>query len=392
VLEDAQRAEIEYEERRDVHRQVSAAKTYLMMRYPFYSFCLRMRVVLSREVPVAAIRKDATCFINPGVFGGLELSEQAALLAHEICHVALGHFDRRQHRDQLLWNHSCDIVINNLLVTSGLPLPLGLLADAGMNNLSAEEVYARLDGTGKRRTKKVAGFRDCDFEKWDAPLEEGPDQPWEATIFGPLDWARLIQQAGTENFRGTLPAEVARWAGSARAPSLPWRVLLARYLQHASARSRGSSYRYPSRRSGAIASQMPAGTTTILPGPSRGPCEVVVAVDTSGSMSSEAIAAAMAEVKGILGAGADTVRLIACDAKIHLDTTLSELRGVQLTGGGGSRSEPVFSLVRDASLLVYLTDLELSIPAKPPSYPVLWVATRTHSRKPPFGTVISMRM
>ena len=46
--------------------------------------------------------------------------------------------------DPELWNRAADLAINPILIANGLKLPSDALIDPGFNNLSAEEIYARL--------------------------------------------------------------------------------------------------------------------------------------------------------------------------------------------------------------------------------------------------------
>jgi hypothetical protein len=56
----------------------------------------------------------------------------------------LAHQCRRGQRDPELWNRAADLAINPILIANGLKLPGDALIDPGFNNLSAEEIYARL--------------------------------------------------------------------------------------------------------------------------------------------------------------------------------------------------------------------------------------------------------
>ena len=71
-------------------------------------------------------------------------AELEAVLAHEVLHCALGHHCRRGGRDPQLWNEAADLAINPILIGNGFTLPAGALLDPAFNNLSAEEIYARL--------------------------------------------------------------------------------------------------------------------------------------------------------------------------------------------------------------------------------------------------------
>src|ERR1700680_4834301 len=47
-------------------------------------------------------------------------------------------------REPRLWNQAADYAINPIIFKNGLKLPAGVLLDPQYENLSAEEIYARL--------------------------------------------------------------------------------------------------------------------------------------------------------------------------------------------------------------------------------------------------------
>ena len=59
-------------------------------------------------------------------------------------HVALAHHCRRGDRQRKTWNEAADYAVNPILIGNGFTLPAGVLLDPSFDNLSAEEIYARL--------------------------------------------------------------------------------------------------------------------------------------------------------------------------------------------------------------------------------------------------------
>jgi predicted metal-dependent peptidase len=127
--------------------------------------------------------------------------------------------------------------------------------------------------------------------------------------------------------------------------------------------------------------------------------EIVIAVDTSGSISQGELDQFAAEVSAVLQDFDTLVTLVYCDAAV---SGIQELSRFDLplvltpTGGGGTDYRPVFDLVGERSMepacLIYLTDLECINYPVPPDYPVLWVSTRTGKRVPPFGEVVELSL
>ena len=134
-----------------------------------------------------------------------------------------------------------------------------------------------------------------------------------------------------------------------------------------------------------------------------GPNHIIVAVDTSGSMSDQVLGEILGELDKLRSVTDCTITVIQCDAKIHKVDEFDAFNETKFDryifqGRGGTAFEPVFDWIRDKSqrsmfqfdALIYITDGFGSFPPKPPPYPVMWIMTE-HSRPDiPFGEVIRM--
>ena len=130
--------------------------------------------------------------------------------------------------------------------------------------------------------------------------------------------------------------------------------------------------------------------------------KIVVAIDTSGSMSDEMIGYVFNEIFSIIGKRKHEITVIECDAEIN-KVYVAKKRGdinTKVTGRGGTSFTPVIEYInnnrkfRDA-LLIYFTDGfgDLEIP-KPKTYRNLWVVfddVNNLSIKNPYGSVITMK-
>ena len=139
--------------------------------------------------------------------------------------------------------------------------------------------------------------------------------------------------SGTRGKPGTSPG-LLRWAEQALQPAVDWRRVLAAELRRAVADTAGAvdySYRRPSRRASVAGS-------VVLPALRRPVPEVAVVCDTSGSMTEDLLAAALAEVEGLLRSLglARQVRVLACDTAVGPARRVTSARQVQLVGGGGT--------------------------------------------------------
>lgn len=130
--------------------------------------------------------------------------------------------------------------------------------------------------------------------------------------------------------------------------------------------------------------------------PERQP-KVVLAIDTSDSMSGEPLREVLSEIRGLAHKVCNVLYMIS-DCKIHHMGVLddSDYEGLEdviknLRGKGGTSFIPVFDEVEHLrwipDLLVYTTDLCGSYPDWVPGYPVVWLTTNK-TAEVPFGEVI----
>jgi predicted metal-dependent peptidase len=170
---------------------------------------------------------------------------------------------------------------------------------------------------------------------------------------------------------GRLSSSWARLVRDAIRPQLSWRVLLARYM---SALARNDySYRRPSRREGAA----------LMPSLASEDIDIVVAIDTSGSLTDADLGEFAAELNAMKGELHGRVTLLACDEALDargpwaFEAWEPVRMPPDLRGGGGTRFGPVFEWIErerfHTDVLVYFTDAEGEFPTSAPDYPVLWL-------------------
>jgi predicted metal-dependent peptidase len=148
-------------------------------------------------------------------------------------------------------------------------------------------------------------------------------------------------------------------------------MLLARYMTQ-TARD-DYSYMRPSRREGQM----------ILPSLRSEQADIVVAIDTSGSVSGEELNEFLAEINMLKGQLRARITLHACDTALAeggpwIFEPWEEIKlPREFQGGGGTDFRPVFGWVerqgRSPDLLLYFTDAEGDFPAATPPYPVIWL-------------------
>ena len=203
-----------------------------------------------------------------------------------------------------------------------------------------------------------------------------------------LQWEQRLAGAAQQALQsGKLEGEMARMVDHLLQPKLPWRMLLARYMS-ATARE-DYSYTRPSTR---------RGDPAIYPSMRSNETNIVVAIDTSGSIDQEEIQEFISEIDAIKSQVRASVTLLTCDAKLNygcpwrFEAWDAFQFDVEIRGGGGTSFRPVFEWVdeqdRAPDLLIYFTDAEGLFPEVEPNYPVNWLVKGKATV--PFGVRIQL--
>jgi len=392
----------------DIETRISAARTRLIIEKPFLgALVLRLPAVQAGTWCRTTATDARKIYFNADYIRALDLDETQFVLAHEALHCGLSHFARRGNRDKRRWDIACDLAINPLLVSEGFKLPSGALLLDGFEGMTAEEIYPAIDEHFEDEPLDQHIYDAGEQTQSGTPPEPVPDQdagrqreagnepgetsgspqqhgtetrspqppplttPEEASL--KIQWQQRLAGAAQQAMQaGKLGGQLARLVDYLLQPQLPWRSLLAHYMT-AIARDDYTYTRPSSRR----------GEPAIYPSLRSGQVNVVVALDTSGSISDEEMRQFASEISAIKSQARARVVLHACDTQLaaagpwpfepweplELPTTLS--------GGGGTDFGPVFQWVdrqdTPPDLLVYFTDAEGAFPEHTPIYPVIWL-------------------
>ncbi len=426
-----------------IETKLASARTRLILDTPFLGALvlrLPMKAADANWCPTTAT--DARSFYyNPRYIEGLSLDETQFMLAHEALHCALSHFARRQHRIKHRWDLACDHAINPLLVDDGLKPPPNALLMPMYKGMTAEEIYPLLDDNDQSETLDTHAY-DSELEggqqgesgdldehsiqqrqgsrgeqgkdaergggepradampaagtgsqtrgeqshagsaavQIEAAPEQGPDGSADAPA--PLtpderetlqvQWQQRMAGAAQQAMQaGKLRGELKRMIDHLLQPQLPWRMLLARYMN--SITREDYSWSRPSRREGDY----------IMPSLRSHQLDLVVAVDTSGSIKDSEMQEFIDEVDALKAQVRARVTLLPCDASLcegapfAFEPWEQFQRPQHIGGGGGTSFRPVFQWVEQQGLrpdlLVYFTDANGQFPGCEPTYPVIWL-------------------
>lgn len=356
----------------------------------FATLALYARIEESAQTKTAAT-DGRTIYVNRSFFEGLTAAEQEGLLLHEVLHAALLHLSRRGGRQPTLWNIAADIVINGMILSQGYALPSGGVIDRTLERLGSEEVYEKLlqraeqqRPAGGESDLLAAPPSDASPQAQQAHQESGDQQALDGY------WRQALEQAeiGAQSLLGgSTPAGLTREVGQVRGAQIDWRSYLWRYLTQTPTDFADFDRRFVGR---SIYLDTLAGESV----------QVLVAVDTSGSINQGALEGFLGELRGVLHAYPHLrCDLYYADTELHGPYPVKE--GVELPkpkGGGGTDFRPFFQQIAShpfqwgRTVAIYLTDGYGRFPEQAPACPVLWVVTPggREVAKFPFGEVVRL--
>ena len=211
--------------------------------------------------------------------------------------------------------------------------------------------------------------------------------------------AEAVRQAAQRE-RGDMPGGWARWADATfETPKIPWQQKLALAVRAAVGRRMGAVSHTHSRLSRRQAGIGYGAGLPMLPALYAPQVKVAVVVDTSGSMGTDELKAAIAETSGVLRAAGGTIDLCACDAKVHELQPVRDAKqaAAMLKGGGGTDFRPAFNALMDRprgarpDVVVFMTDGQGPAPASPPACKVIWCLIGRYRTRPcEWGDVVEI--
>lgn len=203
-----------------------------------------------------------------------------------------------------------------------------------------------------------------------------------------VQWKQRMAGAAQSAMQaGKLGDDMARMLDFLLQPELPWRNLLAQYMTSI-ARDDYSYTRPNSRR----------GDPAIFPSLRSAQINIIVALDTSGSIADVEITEFISEIDAIKSIIRAQVTLHTCDSSLNSNgpwiyEAWDEFKVPEkIMGGGGTSFKPVFEWAEQRDmppdLLIYFTDGEGAFPEVEPVFPVLWLIKG--KKNVPFGIRVQL--
>ena len=378
----------------DASKLVAKARAQLIMGHPFFAaLALRMQTEEDSSLPpnMPMVTDGRRLAFRPDFVESLRPDQLQGVIAHEAMHCALGHLWRRNGRDPKRWNIAGDFKINQVLTEAGLALPDGGLLDPAYNDMSADEIYNVLpedDGDGDDGD---GNYGNCGCFTDPTDDDGKPASKAEASV-QEQEWkAALVQAANVARKAGALPGSMSDLVDEVVKPKVCWRDVLRHFIQSCTDLD-DCSWIPSNRRFAHTGMYLPSRRSTKLP-------HIVVAFDTSGSVSKAELEAFVGELNSILQEKPTTVTTIMCDTKVQAVKEYTPydlpLTGVETPGRGGTHFQPVFdhldSLEEEPACVIYATDGYPCDTPKDPGIPVVWVTTQ-NEQFAKFGEVIKIEV
>lgn len=328
----------------------------------------------------------------------LKPDERVAVLKHEVAHFVNKHYSRRNGRNPKIWNIAADCAINQNLQH----LPEGCVSlEKGWPAHEAAEIYYDLymkmatkqstgqkgnsgkgstsngpaKGSGPNGAAKNNGdsLPDQFDEVMDAPMNDSSDAESMADdIIRETIKERLNAGESSERMRGLHAGMLSDYIDElTKPPMINWKQALARFAASLADAETRRTLKRPDRRE-----LSPFGKRReYLP-------SLVVAVDTSGSVSDEMLSMFFSQIH-LLRNMLNEVEVVIADAQVHESFTYksgmeNRLRSAA-TGRGGTDFDPAVKYI-NANLshcdgAVYLTDGWCPVPSTKCRIPMIWIVT-----------------
>jgi predicted metal-dependent peptidase len=364
------------------YQTLSNAIVVLLRSEPFYAHIIQqMSRSFDERFPACAgvwIRDTIPhLIINPLMFAELSVGERVAILKHEIYHVLLLHQFRQKNRDKEIFNCAADIAANQYISN----LPSWVLTYQKFKlppKLTAEQYYELIIKNAKIIR---IGFR-ANGKKWDdhSKWPEGDKD----VVVGQQVVKSLVQEA-MEKSRGHSPYEMHELLGEIlQYGTLPWFMILRMFVASAQKVNFGYTWKKENRRFEDTPGRRKKHRLNLL-----------VGVDTSGSISNEELKEFFGEIHRIHQNPLNEITVAECDAAIHAVYKYRGKPPEKITGRGGTAFQPVLDYAFERmkprpDAVIYLTDGygedNLQIRG---SIPLLWVLT-WGGKTPRTGKVVEL--
>jgi len=389
---------------------LAKASKELMMIEPFYGFFLIMlnKIWTKTQVPTAGVCKNGINYqlcINEDFWDSLDKKKELGILKHELLHVAFNHLTHFYFPDKRLANIAMDMEINQYINKTWLPedgIFIENYEDLKLDHKAGCKYYYKKLQEAKE-DKKQNGTSGCEeFDRLCDQLDEGEDPVKNHDMWKDFQdlsetekkliekqIKRVLTQASDmaeSKSRGCTPGEIKDLikVDEVLPPKFDWK----NYVRRFSGTSSRVFTKKLRRKENRKFEDNPGLKIKMKK-------HVLLAIDTSGSVSNEEVKEFMNEMKHIYKTGV-AMTLAQCDTSIRKIEPYNGSNELNIEGRGGTEFDPILDYfnanLRKYTSLIYFTDGECYTSVKPQA-PVLWVLSECSSMNDKLpGKVIKLEL
>ncbi len=362
---------------------LSSSIIQLIFKEPFYGHVMQaLPRSFSNAIPTAAVGINnglVEMLFNTDFFiNELNTSERVGVLKHEILHIVFRHLYRNKKygKIKLIYNIAADLVVNQYIGNWQLPdnaIKINSFPELKLEENQTLEYYIEqlltIDN-GKLSIIIPADYFDS-HNIWDEMSNDTSDSSKDIAAYK-LDKIIIdsYDKATNHKNHGDIPLEIKQAIFKIQASyksNINWRKSLKIFAQHSMRSSVFLTHNRISKR------------FKTRPGVKIKRSEkLLLAIDTSGSISQKELDVFFTEINLIYKCGAE-IDIVECDAKIQDFYKYKGVYPEYVKGRGGTDFDPVFEFINKGKLnydgCIYLTDGYASEPKIKCPIKLLWVVT-----------------
>ena len=359
-------------------------------------------------------------YFNQEFIDKLSDDELLGVILHEVLHLSLYHNARNQDKHMQLWNIACDLEVNSIIKSLGFKLPKGCLYPTQFKldtKLSAEMYYDQIYKEVQQNQKKyskgggisnddLGQYGDAetldDHSTWGQTEAERDLMKQVADQIVKSEIQKNIKDIDKSTFKDNITEGLKQSSenkikmhGNSSGDFLSkisvtgngkvkWNYILNKLIRRTLSSNYIPSFKRTSRRYGELV---------------KGKIKnhkidnIIVAVDTSGSIDRDLHERFMEEIILIRRMFKVEIRYIQCDTRVTQDIKLkryTNIEDIPIKGGGGTDFNPVFDYIKEKhykpNAILYFTDGYGDYP-KHSNIDTLWVLSGEPGDcyEPPFG-------
>lgn len=367
--------------------ELSSIVKTIMLEQPFYGlFLLNINKDFNERVPTAGVSLEGINYrltINPKFWDSLSDDHKQGLVLHEALHIVFNHLILRDDfQDKYLANVAMDCELNQYiephLLPEGAILPSTLEEKLGvtLDKKAGTHYYYNAIAEAQKDCKGQCGGGEGgeglpdtldDHDSWGN--SEDLSEAEKKLIEKQNDY--LIKEAAEQTMksRGYIPGEIQeiyKRITKLEEAKFNWKAYLRQFVNGTVRSHMKTSRKKINRR---LEKEQVPGKKYLRK------INMLVGIDTSGSVSNDELQEFMNEIHHIHKNGAD-VTIVQCDTKINSIDKFDPKMNINIKGRGGTYFEPVIEYYNKNrnthTCLVYFTDGEASCDLNPQGK-MLWV-------------------